>query len=80
MTSVVSFPKIKDELTLDEMIGCIKNTITLKEGVFVAFHENGNLCVLNFGDMTAMKALWLAEQLRMHAIEADFPLEECYDE
>lgn len=80
MSDVVEFPKIKEKLTFDELSDLVMRRKGLVEGVLVAFQENGNICFLNFGDMTAMKALWLAEQLKEHALYADYDLDEDEDE
>lgn len=71
MTDVIAFPSPSvepdDQLSLEQAIAFVR-TRSLEMGVIAYYTEDGNVGIINFGDLSRKDALWLAEQLKRNAL------------
>lgn len=69
----IPFPLSTDRrLTFEEMVAYTQmREVKPAEGILVYYDEEGNIVLLNFGDVSQMQALWFGEQVRLHSLGFD---------
>lgn len=67
MTEIKSFP-IRDlqKLDFDQAVHVTKMRNPAK-GLIVAYDEDGDIMIFNFGEVTRELALWFSEQVKRHS-------------
>ena len=71
MTKIIPFPIDENqELNFDQ---CVSATKTREPalGIIAGWNEEGEIFILNFGQISRKDAVWLAEQLKRHAFGED---------
>ena len=67
MTKIIPFPIDENQkLTFDQCVSATK-TREPSLGVIAGWNEEGEIFILNFGQISRKDAVWLAEQLKRHA-------------